>query len=201
MSYLSFANTKMHEMTLSELKTASLGSWESIAPEIRPGNTKNPDGTLKPFYLNREFTLYPEDRFELVVTNNVDPYGNVPLAKLAIVGHVQWLGDHPIAPGARKVDFSADEEYRVTPMVQPFADILNTFTQGFDEWKVGASQSIFKKAFPPFGLGEGQIFKEFDLIYLRDDLMFWGARNIDGRGFDKEENRPTNLQVPLIRKK
>jgi hypothetical protein len=31
--------------------------------------------------------------------------------------------------------------------------------------------------------------------------MFWGARHVDGRGFDKEENRPTNLQIPLIRKK
>ena len=27
-----------------------------------------------------------------------------------------------------------------------------------------------------------------------------GARNIDGRGFDKEENRPTNLQIPLVPK-
>ena len=25
--------------------------------------------------------------------------------------------------------------------------------------------------------------------------MFWGARNVGGRGFDKEENRPTNLQI------
>jgi hypothetical protein len=30
--------------------------------------------------------------------------------------------------------------------------------------------------------------------------LFWGARNIDGRGFDTEQNRPTNLQIPLIRK-
>ena len=25
---------------------------------------------------------------------------------------------------------------------------------------------------------------EYDLVYLRGDLLFWGARNIDGRGFD-----------------
>jgi hypothetical protein len=31
-------------------------------------------------------------------------------------------------------------------------------------------------------------------------LLFWGARNIDGRGFDTEQNRPTNLQIPLVRK-
>jgi hypothetical protein len=27
----------------------------------------------------------------------------------------------------------------------------------------------------------------------------WGARNIGGRGFDAEQNRPTNLQIPLVR--
>jgi len=31
-------------------------------------------------------------------------------------------------------------------------------------------------------------------------MLFWGARNVDGRGFDNEVNRPTNLQIPLIRK-
>jgi len=84
--------------------------------------------------------------------------------------------------------------------LQGFADILKQTTRGFNEWKVGEPQSIFKKAFPPFGLAEGHIFKEYDLIYVLDDMMFWGARNVDGRSFDKEENRPTNLQIPLIRK-
>src|SRR5216684_36973 len=41
---------------------------------------------------------------------------------------------------------------------------------------------------------------DLELVYLRGDLLFWGARNIDGRGFDTEQNRPTNLQIPLIRK-
>jgi hypothetical protein len=51
-----------------------------------------------------------------------------------------------------------------------------------------------------FGLKEGTNFMEYDLVYLRGDLLFWGARNIDGRGFDTEQNRPTNLQIPLVRK-
>jgi hypothetical protein len=50
------------------------------------------------------------------------------------------------------------------------------------------------------GLKEGTNFMEYDLVYLRGDLLFWGARNIDGRGFDTEQNRPTNLQIPLVRK-
>jgi len=65
---------------------------------------------------------------------------------------------------------------------------------------VNKPQSIFGKSFAPFGLVEGKNFMEYDLIYLNRDMLFWGARNIDGRGFDKEENRPTNLQIPLVRK-
>jgi hypothetical protein len=188
-------------MNLSEVKNGSLGRWESIAPEIRPSNTKNADGTLKPFYLTRKFTFLEGDKFELVVTNLADPYGKVPIAGMTIRGHMEWRGDHPIAPGAQKVDFSADEAYLVTPLIQGFAGLLNQYPKGFNEWKVGESQDILKKAFAPFGLAEGQIFKEYDLVYLHDSMMFWGARNIDGRGFDTEENRPTNLQIPLVRQK
>jgi hypothetical protein len=52
-----------------------LGNWESIAPELRPSAGKNPDDTLKPFYLKRAFKYQPSDRFELDVVNSVDPYG------------------------------------------------------------------------------------------------------------------------------
>ena len=88
-----------------------------------------------------------------------------------------------------KVDFIADEEYKVTPLLQGFADVLNQYTKGFNQWKASETQNILRKPFAPFGLAEGQIFKEYDLIYLRIDMMFWGARNVDGRGFKKEENR------------
>jgi len=184
-------------MTTDEARKASLGQWKSIAPEVRPSNTKNADGTLKSFYLTRKFTLREDDRFGLVVTNFADPYGKVPIAKMSIKGHIEWRGEHAITPGAQKVDFSADEEYVVTPMIQGFADILNQSTKGFSEWKVGESQSILKKAFVPFGLAAGQVFKEYDLVYVLNNMMFWGARHVDGRGFDTEGNRPTNLQIPM----
>jgi hypothetical protein len=187
-------------MTTDQLKNASIGNWQSIAVEVRPSNNKNADGTLKPFFLRRDFALFLEDRFELAVTNYADPFGKMPLAKMFIKGHIQWLGEHPIAVGAQKVDFAADEEYTVTPLLQGFADLLNQYSKGFNEWTIGETQSIFKKAFAPFGLSEGQVFKEYDLIYVLNDMMFWGARNVDGRGFDMEETRPTNLQIPLIRK-
>ncbi len=188
-------------MNLDQLKQSLLGQWVSIAPEIRPSASKNPDGTLKPFYLKREFKYLDDDRFELGIVNSVDAYGAVALARILIRGHMLWRGAHPIAPGAHKVDFVADEAYEVTPLLQGFADVLNKVASaGYVKWEVNGAQSVFGKAFAPFGLVAGQNFMEFDLVHLSHDMLFWGARNIDGRGFDSEENRPTNLQIPLIRK-
>jgi hypothetical protein len=187
------------ESDTAKIKQAMLGNWQSIAPEVRP--SKNADGSLKPFYLKRAFKYLPSDRFELEVVNSADPYGAVPLARIRIGGHMLWRGSHPIAPGAQKVDFVADESYEVTPLVQGFADVLNKVASaGYAPWAVNAPQSIFGKSFAPFALKEGTNFMEYDLVYLRGDLLFWGARNIDGRGFDTEQNRPANLQIPLIRK-
>ena len=175
-----------------------LGEWVSIAPEIRPSVLKNADGSAKPFYLARDFKYAENEQFELTIVNSVDPYGKIPLVKIFIRGHIAWLGDHSIAEGAQKVDFTADEAYLVTPLIAGFADVLNQVAgNGYDKWETGHTQSIFGKSFAPFGLVEGINFKEFDLIYLYNDMLFWGARNVDGRGFDKEENRPTNLQIPL----
>jgi hypothetical protein len=188
-------------MNVDQIKQALVGEWVSIAPEIRPSAAKNPDGTLKPFYLKREFKYRGDDRFELTIVTSADPNGAVPLARMFLAGHMLWRGPHPIAAGAQKVDFVADEAYQVTPLLQGFADLLNQVAaQGYGKWQVGAAQSVFGKSFAPFGLVEGRHFMEYDLVYLNRDLLFWGARNIDGRGFDKEENRPTNLQIPLARK-
>jgi hypothetical protein len=189
-------------MTVEEIKKTLEGTWVSIAPELRPSSLKNEDGTLKPFYLKRSFNYLAGDKFELEIINSADPYGKLPLSKLLIKGHMVWQGEHPIAKGAQKVDYTADESYEVTPLHQGFVDILNKLAGAeFEKWEVGKTQNILSKAFLPFGLAKGQLFKEYDLIYLYNDMMFWGARNIDGRGFDKEENRPTNLQIPLVRLK
>jgi hypothetical protein len=186
---------------VTKIKEAMLGEWESMATEVRPGASKNADGTLKPFYLKRAFKYLPSDRFELEIINSADPFGAVPLARINIRGHMLWRGAHPIAARAQKVDFVADEDYQVAPLAQGFADVLNKVASaGYATWTVNASQSIFGKTFPPFGLNEGANFMEYDLVYLRGDLLFWGAHNIDGRGFDTEQNRPTNLQIPLVRK-
>src|SRR5271170_6022861 len=142
-------------MNVEQIRSAVLGSWVSIATEIRPSASKNADGSLKPFYLKREFSYFSDDRFGLTIINSADPYSLVPLAKITINGHTTWRGPHPIAPGAQKVDFVADEGYEVTPLLQGFADVLNKVAKdGYSLWEVNATQSIFGKTFAPFGLIE-----------------------------------------------
>lgn len=188
-------------MNLEDIKTALVGEWTSLAPEIRPSAAKNADGSLKPFYLKRDFKYEAGDRFELALLNYADPAGAVPLARILIKGHMVWRGPHPIAEGAQKVDFIADEAYEVTPLLQAFADLLaKVAATGYAKWEVNGTQSVFGKTFVPFGLSAGTNFMEYDLVYLSHGMLFWGARNIDGRGFDSEENRPTHLQIPLVRR-
>ena len=144
------------ETDVTKIKQAMLGNWESIAPEVRPSAAKNADGSLKPFYLKRAFKYLPSDRFELEIVNSADPYGAVPLARIKIGGHMLWQGAHPIAPGAQKVDFVADESYEVTPLAQGFADVLNKVaSDGYGAWAVNTPQSIFGKNFVPFALKAG----------------------------------------------
>jgi hypothetical protein len=175
--------------------------WVSIAPELRPSSIKNADGSIKPFYLTRAFKYSVDDTFELEIINSADAYGKIPLVRIVIKGHIIWQGDHSIAADAQKVNFIADKAYEVTPLAQGFADAMNQIaSKGLSKWEINGTQNIMGKAFTPFGLAEGQIFAEYDLIYVYDNMLFWGARNVDGRGFDKEENRPTNLQIPLVRR-
>ncbi|WP_428657259.1 hypothetical protein [Runella sp.] len=178
------------------------GEWVSITTELRPSITKSATGDIQPFYCSRVFTYSPNDKFECTVINYADPNGKVPLVKIRIKGHTSWQGEHPLAEGAYKVDYVADEAYEVTPLHQGFADAVNCApSQGLNKWEVNVMQDVVGKAFPAFGLSEGQIYVDYDLIYIYNDLFFNGSKNVDGRAFDKPENRPTNLQVPLIRKK
>jgi hypothetical protein len=177
------------------------GEWVSITPEVRPGISTTATGTIKPFYLTRSFKYAAGDKFECTVINYADANGRVPLVKIVIKGHNVWQGEHPIAADAYSVNYVADEAYEVTPLHQGFADAVNQApAAGLNKWEVNVMQDVIGKAFLPFGLTEGQIYIDYDLIYIYNDLFFNGSKNVDGRAFDKPENRPTNLQVPLIRR-
>ena len=77
--------------------------------------------------------------------------------------------------------------------------MLHRFPTGVTGEKVHQKR-LPRGAFVPFGLVAGKNFMEYDLVHLAHGLLFWGARHVDGRGFDSEANRPTNLQIPLARR-
>jgi hypothetical protein len=107
---------------------------------------------------------------------------------------------HPIAPGAYNLDYIADEAYEVTPLRQGFADVANRFPGNcLSKWEVNVMQDLTGKAFLLFSLVEGQMYVDDDLIYIYNDILFNGSKHVDGHAFDKSENRPTNLQIPLVR--
>jgi hypothetical protein len=189
-------------MTIEKIKKIiQENEWVSIATEIRPSTIKDANGNIKPFYCTRSFKYPAEDKFELTFTTYADSNGKVPLANMEIKGHLIFGKEHPISKGAYKLNYIADEEFEVTPLHPGFADALNNnLDVDLEKWKVNIKQSVKGKAFPTFGLAKGQIFEEYDLIYICNNMLFNGNRNIDGRPFDKPENRPTNLQIPLIRR-
>ena len=155
-------------MTTEEVKAAGVGEWVSIAPEVRPSISKNADGSMKPFYVTRVFTYTADGKFTLQMINSADAYGKVPLVKIILKGRTVWQGEHPIAPGAQKIDYIADEAYDITPLIQGFADAMNAAAGShYEKWEVGNTQSILGKAFAPFGLSEGQVYGEFDLVYTQ----------------------------------
>ncbi len=176
------------------------GDWVSITPEVRP-SLNRATGGIQPFYLTRLFRYAEDDRFECVVINYADPNAKVPLVNITIKGHNVWLGEHAIAPGAFAVNYVADEAYEVTPLHTGFADAANKISgDGFNTWQVNAMQDVKGKAFQLFGLDAGEVYIDYDLVYVFNGMLFNGSKNVDGRPFDKPENRPTNLQLPLIRR-
>ncbi len=189
-------------MKIEELKNyLQGGQWLSIAPELRPFEDRLGTGKIEPFYVQRNFQYLEEDRFIGTIVSSADPFGKVPLVQFTFKGHIRWGKPHPIADGAFELDYILDEAFEVTPLHSLFADQLNSApVDGLNQWIVGVTQDIKGKKFPLFGVEEGETVGDYDLIYIFNDLLFMGSKHVDGRGFDKPENRPTNLQVPLVRR-
>jgi hypothetical protein len=189
-------------MSIEQIKKFIVGGeWISIAPELRPFEDRTGTGKISPFYVSRNFQYFPNDKFVGTIISFGDALGNIPLVKFTFKGHNVWQGEHPITKGAYKIDYILDEAFEVTPLHQIFAENLNLApSKGLNKWEVNVTQDIKGKEFPLFGIKEGEIVGDYDLIYIFNDLLFMGAKHVDGKGFDKPESRPTNLQIPLFRK-
>lgn len=186
--------------TLEEVKAYALGEWASISVELRPTEDRTGSGKIMPTYLKRRFQYLPNDRFVGTITLFADNYGQMPLMEFEFKGELKWGGKHPIADGAWNIDYVLNEGFGVTPLHDQAAMMLNQgLPQGMTPFKVGEQKDILKKAFPMFNIVEGQIVSDYDLIYFKNGMLFMGAKHVDGTPFDKPENRPHQLQIPLAR--
>lgn len=177
------------------------GKWQSISTEIRPSIVKDEKGNLKPIYCTRVFHYPGNDKFELTFTTYADANGKLPLTKMEIKGHIVFGNPHPLISGAYELDYFGSSSFVITPLHDGLVQALNQLPPpaGASPWQKDVSQEVKGKAVPAFGLEAGKDFNEYDLIFVHADHLYNGARNIDGRPFDKPENRPTNLQIPLVR--
>ncbi len=197
-----FGQTKMKDpKTLDEVKKYALGEWESLSVELRPTEDRAGTGKVTPTYLRRHFNFLPDDKFVGTITLYADNYGQIPLMEFEFKGHLKWHDEHPIAEGAWRLDYVLDEGFGVTPLNPQAAEMLNQVpVEGISPFESGVKQDILKKAFPMFHIQEGQVVSDYDLIYFTHGMLFMGAKHVDGTPFDKPENRPHQLQIPLKRK-
>ncbi len=191
---------KTDPKTLQEVKEFAQGRWNSISVELRPTEDRTGIGNIQPTFLQRDFTYLQNDQFEGTITMFGDNYGQFPLMKFEFKGHLKWGNRHPIAEGAWEIDYVLDQGFVVVPLVAPAAEMLNFGRPStIPPFQVNVANDILKKPFPLFNIAEGKIVVDYDLIYFKNDLLFMGAKHVDGRPFDKPENRPNQLQIPLQR--
>ncbi|MEM7444393.1 MAG: hypothetical protein AAF414_13795 [Pseudomonadota bacterium] len=174
------------------------GSWRSLSCELRP--SAGEDGVV-PFYLTRNFT-YDGEAFSGSITVFADPLCEAPMAEYDFAGHLEADGDSPAIAGAEQVNYVLDEALSLTPIDTAFADQLNALPAGScgpDPWQVGTVQDILASGCVLLELEPGEIYTDYDLVYVRGDLLFFGAKHVDGRDFSTPENRPMQLQIPMER--
>ena len=187
-------------ITLDEVRATALGTWESLSVELRPTEDRTGSGTVEPTRLRRRFTYRADDTFTGTITMFGDEYGAAPLMAFTFRGHLRWGEAHPIAEGAWQLDYLLDEGFAVEPLHAMAADMLNQDRpDGVEPFAVGAQVDILGRAFPMFGIEAGQVVTDHDLIYFCNDLLFMGAKHVDGTPFDRPDRRPHQLQIPLRR--
>ena len=158
-------------------------------------------------YLTRDFTNDAEGGFIASLTVYADPACTVPAAKYEIASEIAWHGPNPVAPGAWSQDYVLNRRLQLTVLIEPVSDQLNQLPEGAcgeRPFIVGEQRDILGMNCLLLRFVESSPFvTDHDLLYVREDtpnMLFMGAKHVDGTGFYFPENRPyVGLQQPLIR--
>lgn len=176
------------------------GHWTSISCELRPQTGQ--DGKVQSWYLKRSFRI-DGTQLQAEFISYADNACQAPLWKLEFSAIASDAGPWAGLKGARKVDLSVDLNTRVTPLMQGFADFLNSAGEGScggAKAEVGKALDI-KHGCKAFGMPANKIVKEAEVLAMVNDMLFFAARPVDGSSPTDDSKRINALQVPLVRAK
>lgn len=193
---------------LAGLKSRIVGQWQSISCELRPQqNPQDPSKAPLPSYLTRDFTYGADGSFDANITVFGDSNCQMPMVSYDLAGEVIWQEANPAAKGAYSQDYLLNKKLALTVLAEPMAAQLNMLPEGAcgeGPFEVGAVRDILGKPCALLKFVEGSAYViDHDLLYVREDtpnMLFMGAKHVDGTGFYAPENRPmVGLQQPLIK--
>jgi hypothetical protein len=173
-----------------------IGHWVSERGEERP----NAQGGTN--YLKRDFTNTRDEAAATLMFFKDASYTDRTFT-LVVSGPYRFVRPSAAVPGAVEADFSFTD-MKITPHTPEFAGFLNSGkpgTCGTEAWKVDVQQSVKPTdgcAVIGVKLSE---YREYDLVKVDGDTLYYGARPADGSAPDTPAKRPTALQVPLVRAK
>jgi len=174
------------------------GDWVSISCEWRPsGDPENPA------YLTRRWTFDEELNLSARFTFYADSLCEVALFTVGFDGRTELAGFNPVADGALNTNFRLTNLY-LQPDNEGFLETLIGLDPacGAENWELGVEQEISETGCPQLGFAPidlENLTGENDMIYLRADHLYFGARLLDGSSPLTDEDRPTALQIPLVR--
>lgn len=175
------------------------GEWKSISCEARPNPSKEPGGAPTPSYLQRHFE-FSGSEFTGELIRYADAVCEEPIFTLSFDGQMVSEGPSEAGNGIEKINYILDRDFRVEPHNDNFAAALNKADNcGAEEWKTDQVQSILEIGCPMMRQSPGQVHRTYDINLVIGDMLFFGARHVDGSDFSTPELRPVQLQVPLKR--
>lgn len=201
-----FAN----DTSLDDLKRRIIGTWSSISCELRPQqNLQDPGLAPTSTYLRREFSFDADGKFAANITVFADAGCKSPAIAFDFAGSLVWHDANPAVEGAWSQDYVLDRKLELTVLAPPMAAQLNQLPQaacGTGAFVVGERRDILGKPCVLLKYVEGsKHVVDHDLLYVREDtpnMLFMGAKHVDGTGFYFPENRPlVGLQQPMIKLK
>ncbi len=200
--------TFAQDISLEGLQSRIVGTWTSIACELRPqANAQDPDLAPTPSYLTRDFTYRADGGFEANITVYADPACQIPAVSYDFAGEIVWHDANPAVEGAWSQDYLLNRRLELTVLAEPMVQQLNQLPEGAcgqGPFELGQRRDILGQPCALLRFVEGRAFVvDHDFLYVREDtpnMLFMGGKHVDGTGFYAPENRPVvGLQQPLIR--